>query len=55
MSAVATGCVGVARAGDAADASAAAGHTADSHPAQLGLASEALYAEHLLLPPLFIL
>ena len=44
--AVATGCTGVVRAVDQADASAEAGSSADSHPtAQLGLASESLFCE----------
>ena len=44
--AVATGCAGVVRAVDQADASAKAGSSADSHPmAQLGLASESLFSE----------
>ena len=44
--AVATGCTGVVRAVDQADASAEAGSSADSHPmAQLGLASESLFSE----------
>ena len=54
--AVATGCTGVVRAVDQADASAEAGSSADSHPtAQLGLASESLFSEQLKLPPLFML
>ena len=44
--AVATGCSGVVRAVDRADASAEAGSSADNHPmAQLGLASESLFSE----------
>ena len=44
--AVATGCTGVVRAVDQADASAEAGSSADSHlTAQLGLASESLFSE----------
>ena len=43
--AVATGCTGVIRAVDQADASAEAGSSADSNPtAQLGLASESLFS-----------
>ena len=54
--AVATGCTGVVRAVDQADASAEAGSSADSHlTAQLGLASESLFSEELKLPPLFML
>ena len=54
--AVATGCTGVVRAVDQADASAEAGLSADSHPmAQLGLASESLFSEELKSPPLFML
>ena len=54
--AVATGCTGVVRAVDQADASAEAGSSADSHPtAQLGLASESLFSKKLKLPPLFML
>ena len=54
--AVATGCTGVVRAVDQADASAEAGSSADCHPtAQLGLASESLFSEELKSPPLFML
>ena len=54
--AVATGCNGVVRDGDTADAAAAASSSAASHlTAQLGFASESLYAEHPSSPPLFIL
>ena len=54
--AVATGCTGVVRAVDQADASAEAGSSADSHlTAQLGLASESLFSEELKSPPLFML
>ena len=43
---VATGCTGVVRAVDRADASAEAGSSANSHPmALLGLASEFLFSE----------
>ena len=44
--AVATGCTGVIRAVDLADASPEAGSSAESHPmAQPGLASESLFSE----------